>query len=73
MKHLKERLFRGDWVELFETEEDLVQLTFNMGRFQLWLNGSIIKISTNLKTIEKKFDQLLKNRFGIHKVTQENK
>ncbi len=46
-------------LEFTNSKEDFIEVTTNREKFQLWLNGNIIKSTNSLKPIEEKLNYLI--------------
>ena len=57
MKLTIERLKEQD-LEFTNSQEDLIEVSFNRDNFSLWLNGEIIKSTKSLKPIQEKLNFL---------------
>mgnify|MGYP003642844455 CR=1 FL=1 len=55
---MKTQLLNGEFLEFTNTNEDVIEISFNRGNFQLWLNGDIIKICKSFKIISNKLEFL---------------
>ena len=56
---MKNKLLKGDFLEFTNSQNDLIELTFNKDKFQLWLNGSIIRSCKTFNIIKQQFNFLL--------------
>jgi|TARA_R110002126_G_scaffold287826_1_gene440871 hypothetical protein len=57
MKLTKQLLQEQD-LEFTNSQEDLIEVSFNRDNFSLWLNGEIIKSTKSLKPIQEKLNFL---------------
>jgi len=46
-------------LDFTNSQEDFIEVTTNRERFQLWLNGKIVKSTKSLKPIQDKLNYLL--------------
>jgi hypothetical protein len=58
MKLIKQELAEKDLM-FTNSLDDLIEVTLNRGRFQVWLNGVIVKSTKGLKPAQQKLDFLL--------------
>ena len=56
---MENELLKGQILEFTNSQNDLMELSFNKNKFQLWLNGCIIKSCKTFKPIREKFNFLL--------------
>ena len=55
---LTKQLLQGQDLEFTNSQEDLIEVSFNRDNFSLWLNGEIIKSTKSLKPIQEKLNFL---------------
>ena len=56
---LTKELLKDQFLEFTNSEDDFIQIATDRGRFQLWINGRIVKSTKYLKPIQEKLDYLL--------------
>tara|TARA_R110002074_G_C12046512_1_gene619280 strand:+ start:241 stop:423 length:183 start_codon:yes stop_codon:yes gene_type:complete len=56
---LTKELLKEQFLEFTNSKDDFIEVTTDRGRFQLWINGNIVKSTKYLKPIQEKLDYLL--------------
>jgi len=56
---LTKELLKHQFLEFTNSKDDFIQVTTDRGRFQLWINGAIVKSTKYLKPIQEKLNYLL--------------
>mgnify|MGYP001485193523 FL=1 len=56
---LTKELLKEQFLEFTNSKDDFIEVTTDRGRFQLWINGTIVKSAKYLKPIQEKLDYLL--------------
>jgi len=56
---LTKELLKDQFLEFTNSKDDFIEVTTDKGRFQLWINGTIVKSTKCLKPIQEKLNYLL--------------
>ena len=56
---MKNKLLKGEMLEFTNSQNDFIELSFHKDKFQLWLNGSIIKSLKSFNPIKEHLNFLL--------------
>ncbi len=56
---LTKELLKEQFLEFTNSKDDFIEVTTDRGRFQLWINGTIVKSAKYLKPIQEKLNYLL--------------
>ena len=58
-QNAKNQLLQGEFLDFSNSQNDFIELSFHKDKFQLWLNGSIIKSLKSFKPIQEHLNFLL--------------